>query len=816
MSNGSESRFSRFFKWGGSKGPATEATQPAAASAPVVSSPPAVSSASLSPAASGPGPSLDQVRTLKQQGKVVEALALCRQILALRPDNVEVAVLAAEILVAQGERDDAIATYSKVIELQPDQALAYYKRGNLLKDALRLEAAVLDYDRAIAIDPNYAYALCNRGVVLSRLGRAEAALESYDRAIAITPGDVVALFNRAEVLRELKRPQEALAGYERVIAVNPGNVQSYCNRGVLLTELERFAEARADFDRALSISTDIPDVYYGRGRVLHKQQQIEAALADYRRASALDPNSAVLHFAQAEALADIDRPLDALSSYDKALALQPEYPEALLRRANVLLKLRRHAEAILAYERALAAKPDSLFARGLLQHARMLICDWEGFDAGVERVLAGVREHKRVSNPFSLLSMSDDPSIHHEGARLFVEEVAPAKDDLPAMPRRVAPGKLRIGYFSCDLREHPVAMLTTELFESHDRDRFEITAFSLGPDDSSDERERLKKAFDRFVDVRHLSSDREVALLARKHDIDIAVDLCGHTVGGRMEIFARRAAPIQATWLGYAGTTGAGYFDYLIGDRTVIPPEHQPHYSEKIVYLPHCYLPNDSTRVIADRPTREQLGLPAQGFVFCSFNNSYKFTPEVFSSWARILTRVAGSVLWLAQSEPTAAKNLLREAERRGIDPRRVIFAARTSGLPEHLARLQLADLFLDTLPYNAHSTAIDALWAGLPLLTRLGGSFAGRVAASLLRAIELPELVTTSIQQYEALAVDLATNPTRLAEIKQRLAANRLATPLFDSRRFVRQLEAAYLGMYDRYSRKLAPDHIDVPAVTG
>jgi predicted O-linked N-acetylglucosamine transferase (SPINDLY family) len=755
---------------------------------------------------------LEEARALKHQGNLSAALALCQQILFLRPDDIDAAVVAAEVLVARGERDQAIATYTRQIELRPDRALAFYKRANLLKDAGQPEAAVADYDRALELDPTYAYAFCNRGVVLARLGRLEAALESYDRAIAIAPGDVIALFNRADVLRELERSEQALAAYGQIIAIHPDHLQSYCNRGVLLTELERYDEARADFDRALGISSNIPDLYFGRGRLLHRQQHFEEALADYQQAYTLDPNYAAAYFARGEVLGELGRSPEALASFDKALALRPDYAEAHLGRANVLTRQRRHVEAIQAYERALSIKSDSPFTPGLLQHAKMLICDWREFDTAVEWIVAGVRRGERVSNPFALLALSDEASIHYEGTRVFTEEVAPAKTDLPPLARRPTPEKLRIGYFSCDFREHPVAMLTTELFESHDRSRFEITAFSLGPEDSSPARERLKKAFDRFIDINHIT-DRDAAMLARQHEIDIALDLCGHTNGGRIGIFSRRASPIQATWLGYAGTTGAGYIDYLIGDPTVIPEEHRRYYSERIAYLPHCYLPNDSTRVIAERPAREQLQLPERGFVFCSFNNSYKFTPEVFSSWARILTRVEGSVLWLAHNESAAAKNLQLEAERRGIDPRRVIFAGRTATLAHHLARLQVADLFLDTLPYNAHSTALDALWAGLPVLTRLGGSFVGRVAASALRAIGLPELVTTTLRDYEELAVELATHPRRLADIKQRLAHNRLTTPLFDSRSFVRELEAVYLAMYERHARGQSPDHIHIPA---
>lgn len=385
--------------------------------------------------------------------------------------------------------------------------------------------------------------------------------------------------------------------------------------------------------------------------------------------------------------------------------------------------------------------------------------------------------------------------------------------DLPPLPMRTPSGKLRIGYFSGDFRDHPVALLTAELFESHDRNRFEITAFSVGPKNHSPIRQRLEKAFDRFVDVYDCPA-REVALLARRHEIDIAVDLNGYTDGARLGILAHRAAPIQVNYLGYPGTLGAEYIDYLIADPTVVPVEQQPHYTEKIVYLPHSYLPNDSKRTIGPAPGREQEGLPSDGFVFCCFNTSYKINPETFSSWMRILARVDGSVLWLSSLTAAAAvDNLQREAQRRGVDPGRLIFANLAPSSSQHLARLRLADLILDTLPYNAHASTMDALWAGVPVLTRIGRSFAGRVAASLLQSIELPELVTTSAQQYEDLAVELAKNRGLLTQFKQRLVDNRLTTPLFDSRSFVRHLESAYTTIFERYRAGLPPDHIQVAA---
>jgi predicted O-linked N-acetylglucosamine transferase (SPINDLY family) len=392
-----------------------------------------------------------------------------------------------------------------------------------------------------------------------------------------------------------------------------------------------------------------------------------------------------------------------------------------------------------------------------------------------------------------------------------VREEHPGNRALPAVLKHPSRDKIRIGYFSADFYDHPVAALMAETFEAHDRSRYEVTAFSFGLDTQDGMRRRMERAFDRFLDVRG-KSDQDIALLARSVGIDIAVDLAGYTGGSRTGIFALRAAPIQVNYLGYPGTMGAEYMDYLIGDRTVVPEAQQRHYTEKIVYLPHSYLPHDSSRTISETVfTREELGLPPTGFVFCCFNNSYKITPSTFDSWMRILSQVENSVLWLSQNNPTAASNLRREAARRGVNAERLIFANRMASLTDHLARHRVADLFLDTLPYNAHATAIDALWAGLPVLTCVGEGFAARVAASLLTAIELPELITSTAEQYEELAVQLAANPQRLALIRQKLASNRLKTPLFDTRAFTRHLEAAYARIHERCQANLPPEHIYV-----
>jgi len=404
----------------------------------------------------------------------------------------------------------------------------------------------------------------------------------------------------------------------------------------------------------------------------------------------------------------------------------------------------------------------------------------------------------------------DSPSQQRRVAELAVEADYPAKPDLGPIPRRARQGKIRIGYYSTDFHNHATAYLMAGLIELHDHEKFELIGLSFGPDRQDEMRQRLVAGFDRFIDVRS-QTDSAVAQLSRDLEIDIAVDLKGHTLEARPGIFSYRAAPLQVNYLGYPGTMGTNYYDYILADGTVIPSGSEGEYLEKVVNLPHSYQVNDASRRIADKVfPREELDLPLTGFVFCCFNNNYKITPDVFSLWMRILRRVDKAVLWLLGDNPEVEVNLRREAQRCDVDPDRLVFAKRLP-LAEHLARHRVADLFLDTLPYNAHTTASDALWAGLPTLTQTGQSFPSRVAASLLNAIGLPELITHTSEEYEALAVELATNPDQLAAIKKKLAKNRLATPLFDTPGFVRHIEAAYRAIYERYQADLPPDHINI-----
>ena len=613
-------------------------------------------------------------------------------------------------------------------------------------------------------------------VVQSGLGRLQQALASYDQALVIKPDHADALNNRGNVLRDLNRFEDALASYDQALAIKPDHADALNNRGVTLHDLQRFEDALASYDKALEIKPDDADALNNRGVTLHFLSRFE----------------------------------DALASYARALAIKPHDADALNNRGNTLRDLKRFEDALASYDKVLAIKPDHLYAFSGLAYSVLRSCDWRRTAELDLEIRAHVTGRKSIIAPFTLLGYCADASLQLQCAINYID------NQISVLPEPLWNGtmcrheRVRIAYLSADFHRHATAHLMANLFELHDRTRFEVLGVSFGVDDKSDKRARLIKSFDQFYDVR-LKSDRDVAQLLNELQVDIAIDLKGYTQGARPEILSYRPAPIQVNYLGYPGTMGAGFIDYVIADRIVLPFDQQHFYTEKIVQLPECYQVNDSQRKIADRTaTRRETGLPDQGFVFSCFNNNYKITAPVFDLWMRLLQAVEGSVLWLLRDNASAQSNLRKEATRRGIDPARLVFADLLA--PEdHLARHRLADLFLDTLPYNAHTAASDALWAGLPLITCRGESFAGRVAASLLDAVGLPELVTSSLAEYEELALRLATDASRLQSIRRKLEQTRLSCPLFDTDRFRRHIEAAYLTMWEIWQQGQGPRNFTV-----
>ena len=749
-----------------------------------------------------------------QSNQAEAAVQLIERAISLAPTIAEYHDDYGSALFAINRHDAAIASYSHAIALQPQYVDAYFNRGNALYKLRRFDAAITDYDRAIALRPEHPGTYNNRALALAELNRPEAALRSFDQALTLNPHYDEAYCNRGNLLLGLGQLEAALSHYDRAIAIKADMPEAHMNRGVALRQLQKLEAALASYDRAIAINPNYAAAHANRGVVLKDLKAWDAALASFDRAVELDPASAETHTNRGELFKELKQWPAALLSYERAIAIDPAYAEAYYGRGETQRILEQYAAAAASLGRALELKPEMKCLFGNSLYVRMHLCDWQDFDANLTELSARIerREPACLPHPFSALSGS--PALQMMAADIWVrEEWAPSGVPSPISKYRRR-DRIRIGYFSGDFRNHPVSILSAELYELHDRGQFDVSAFSFGPDTQDAMRQRLQWAFDRFIDVRG-HSDQDVAALARSMELDIAVDLAGFTGEARPKIFATRAAPLQVSYLGYLGTMAAPYMDYLIADATLVPPEYRRYYTEKLLYLP-SYQANDSKRRIAEKSfTRQELGLPPQGFVFCCFNASYKITPSTFNGWMRILQRVPGSVLLLYAGSDEVRSNLRAEAKRRGIDAARLVFGPAMPA-PEYLARYRTADLFLDTLPYNAGTTASDALWAGLPVLTCAGEAFASRMAASLLTAVGLPELITVTQDQYEDLAVAVGSDPARMESLKRRLAANRLTTPLFDSQAFTRHLERAYQSIYDRYQAGMPPEDEGVDGESG
>ena len=580
--------------------------------------------------------------------------------------------------------------------------------------------------------------------------------------------------------------------------------------GLVAAQTGRMAEAHDWLVRAVKAFPGSPDAWNNLGLVQRELGRRLDALASFERALAIAPNHAMAHNGRGVLLRDAGRLEEAVEAFGRAVDVAPAFAEAHANRANALVELRRYVQAAQAYEEAIARSPGTPWLAGGLVFARMNACDWTGIEALWESIAAGVARGDRVTIPFPTLGLPLSAQAQRSVARVWVAERHRPNGELGPLPARAPGERIRLGYFSPDFHEHATAFLLAEVIERHDRERFHVSAFSWGPDTGDAMRARLGAAFDEFVDVRG-RSDRDIAALARERGIDIAIDLKGFALDERTGIFARRAAPVQVNYLGYPATMGAPYMDYFVADAVAMTPAIREAFDEKIVVLPGCYQPHDTRRGEAGpAPSRESLGLPASGFVFCCFNAAYKINPPVFERWMRILSRVPGSVLWLLEAGPVAASALRLAAAAQGVEAARLVFAPRQPQA-EHLARLRAADLFLDTLPCNAHTTASDALWAVLPVLTCPGETFAGRVAASVVTAAGLPELVAASPGEYETLAVRLAEEPARIASFRQRLAAARESAPLFDTAAYARRLESAFARMTARAREGLPPESFEV-----
>jgi protein O-GlcNAc transferase len=744
--------------------------------------------------------------------RYVEALAAYDKALSLSGNLAAAWFGRGNVLFDLERYDEAVAAYDKTLSFEPDLAEARLGRGNALAGLQRHREALAASDQALSLRPDLAEAWLSRGNILVELRRSAEAVTAYDKALSLKPGLTEAWLGRGNAFAALKRDVDAFASYDGALSLKPDLAEAWLGRGNVLFDLRRHDEAAAAHDRALSLSPDLAEAWVGRGNVLFEANRYDEALAAYTRAISLKPDLAEASLGRGNTFKDLHRYDDALVAFDRALSLRVDLAEAWSGRGKAFLELKRYDEASIAYDRAFALSPDLAALEGERIHCRMYLCDWRNFETERDHLVQSVRSGKENTNPFAFLGVGSSAGDQLDCAQLWTRKRYPPSANALWGGEIYQHDKIRVGYVSSDFRQHPVADLIAGVFECHDRSRFDVLGISIGADNHSEIRRRLVRSFDKFIDAPALGA-AEIARRIREEEIDILIDLNGATWNARTEIFARRPAPVQVNYLGYPGTMGGRYFDYIVADPVLIPASQQNSYSEKIAYLPHSYLPHDDvSRPISERSfERGEFGLPADGFVFCCFNNAYKLNPELFRSRMKLLKAVAGSILWLSEHNATAANNLRKEAAAAGVEPDRLVFAKRLASSADHLARHRLADLFLDTLPYNAHTTASDALWAGLPVLTQIGETFAGRVAASLLNAVGLPELIAATGEQFESMAVELATTPERLSAMKHKLAQNRATQPLFNTKLYTRHLEGAYASMYSRCQNGLLPDHIHV-----
>jgi len=685
------------------------------------------------------------------------------------------------------------------------QAIQYFQNGKLAEAELIL-------NRVLLVDSKCLPVLHILGLIKASQGNHTEAVNFLKKAVRIDANDASVQYNLANALSEAGSDADSLPHYKKAMDLAPGNQDTYLNYGKSLSKLNRHLEALAIYERAIPINPQNIGLLLNKGIACQKLGRLDDALKLTEEVLAIHPASLEALLNKGVLLKQMNRHEEALSAYDKALELNPQFADAWYNKANALNELKRFEEASNSYQTALEIDPNIPYLLGKAMHLQMRCGEWSAVNVKKPLLWESIGEHKKAIVPFDLLCLTDSPDLLLSATKTW------AQDNYSRIPTYVAgkpskKEKIRIGYFSADFGIHPVSFLSIELFELHDRSQFETYAFSFGNQPNNYMLNRIRNAFDHFIEVGD-KSDLEVAQLARELGIEIAVDLGGHTTHARTTVFAYRAAPIQVNYLGYAGTMGTAFHDYIIADKTVLPEENLPFYTEKVAYLPNSYMVDDSKRNVSTKAiTRKEFGLPDEAFVFCCFNNDFKLNGSVLDSWSRILSSAPNSVLWLSENNAFFKANLRIEFEKRGIDSTRVIYAQRIEAMPDHLARLILADLFLDTYPYNAHATAVDSLKAGTPVLTWIGKSFAARVAASLLNAIGLPELITHSQEEYEALAIELATQPIKIKQIKDKLAANRQSYPLFNTPLYTRHIEAAFKQMYAHHQAKLAPAQIDIPA---
>lgn len=756
---------------------------------------------------------------LQSAGETDAAAAIYQQVLGEKPAHPVALYSLAAISLNRGGHAEGLAYATRCLAAAPASPLAWYIHGIALKASGRLDEARRQFDRALELDPKYVEALIEKANLLLAEQDYAQSLEQWEKVLALDPlhaqaatqraqlaallpastasGPLSALTLRGLELQNAGQIEQAQAAFRESLTESGNHFVSLYSLAAMCVNQGKTAEALQYSEQCLSLNPGSAYGWYIHGCALKAARRFPEAQEHLDRALELNPTYKEARFEKGIIFGEIKDYIQALIQFNQVLELDPEHRLALVNLATSLTILKRHDEGSQFFARLLTMDPDHDYVIGALTHARLHSCNWVDFESNRTLIIEGVQKRKRACKPLAFLAISDSPSDQLICSEVFTAQAYPPQAEQFWTGEKYQHPKIRIGYVSPDLREHPVGHLMAGVFEHHDKAKFEIIAFSLGINDQSSLRSRFMAASDHFFDVRGKTS-REIAHLIRAAEIDVLIDLAGTTMDAQPDIFAFRPAPVQVAYLGYPGTSGAPYYDYLLGDEIVTPDTDRPFYSEKVIQLPGCYLPTDAKLAIAERtPTREEMNLPAEGFVFCSFNHDYKMNPDSFGAWMRILQRVEHSVLWLMKLNDAAENNLRREAESRGVSASRLIFATRVPSVADHLARYRLAGVFLDTFPYNAHTTCTDALRVGLPVITLKGHSFQSRVATSVLHTVGLPQLATATIQEYEDLAVALAESPDRLLALKAELLEKVRHASLYDSGFAAKRLEDACAAMY-------------------
>ena len=788
-----------------------------------------------------------------QNGKINEAEKIYKKIIRIFPQHADALHLLGVIANQKGEKDTAISLIEKAIQINPYNSVYYNNLGNAYIEQGRADVAILCYEKALPFKKNLADIYLNLGNALKELGHLDKAISSFKEVLRIKPDCAEAYYSLGNAFKEKNIPDEeiacyqkaaelspnftdalynlgnsynrigeklkAIACYQECLQLNPNSAEVYNNLGSTLKELGNLEEAVSCFQKSIEINPDFSQAYSNSGNVLRDMGYYAEAISFYQKALQLTPENADAYLNFGITLSDQGRSAEAIICFQKASQLKPDFAEANNHIGVYLWNQGKFDQAVFYFKRAIQIKPDYTSAYSHLVHLLQYICDWRQvnhFSEKLDELTAKALNNKNTLSEPPFICLSRHSSLSHNlnvaktWSHCISRPVRSYGSTFSFDGRRDFSNKITVGYLSSDFYDHATAHLMLKLFGLHNRDEFNVYCYSYGLDDESLYQEKIKLDCDKFINIRE-ESFMDAAKRIFEDEVDILVDLKGHTKGGRLSICAFRPAPIQVHYLGFPGTTGADFIDYIITDRTVTPEGHEPYYSEKLVFLPHCYQVNDHEQVISDRIwEKEELHLPEGNFVFCSFNQSYKIEPLIFDSWMNILQQIPESVLWLFDEGETIRRHLRLEAHSRGINPERLVFAEKYPKA-EHLSRLVHAQLALDTRIVNGHTTTSDALWAGVPVITLQGSHFASRVSSSLLNSIGLSELITHNIEEYEKLAIRLASTPLELKTIRNKLFQNRFTDPLFDTPRFTKNLEKAYKKMWNIFLEERKPEQIAV-----